>query len=236
MQLLGWGADKAGPKYWIAENSWGPLWGENQFFQPCSVTNCQDASCQDSDKFNPDCIDSPIWKDEFGNGCDWYASNDKGCLIHPNSGQLSQCRRACSNCRPEPPRNGEMCGYFRMQRGQNRLGIESFASHTYVAGHAPLEGIAADIASTCGDDPSWRDYLNKDCYWYRVNDPGCMKFQDVGQRAFCRQTCVTCPDDVIKFKAPATLMQDSGCKADACPTFWLFLLCLAIANSLGRYF
>merc|ERR1711865_873618 len=117
------------------------------------------------------------------------------------------------------PRNGEMCGYFRILRGENTLGIESFATHTYVAGHAPLDGFALDKAATCGDDPNWRDYLNKDCHWYSVKDPGCMKYQDVGQRAFCRQSCVTCPADLAKVKAPATLSQDGG-GVYACPDLW----------------
>merc|ERR1712178_434644 len=41
VQLLGWGLTNSGGKYWIAENSWGSSWGENQYFQPCSVTDCK---------------------------------------------------------------------------------------------------------------------------------------------------------------------------------------------------
>lgn len=232
VQLIGWGVDTAGSKYWIAENSWGASWGENQYLQPCSVTDCQGPFCQSSKNFKAaDCSDSAIWRDEFGNGCDWYTLNDLGCKLHPDSGQIQNCPRVCGHCPALAPQTGEICGYFRIARGQNTLGIEAFAAHTYVAGHSPAEDAVATLAGTCGDDPSWKDYLNKGCAWYGVQDPGCMKLQDVGQRVFCRQTCRTCPKDLARVRTPASVAEDSTSPLSAWPALWLLPLCSLAARS-----
>merc|ERR1712014_6522 len=186
--MLGWGMD-ASKKYWVAENSWGAAWGENQNFQKCSVQDCRGPLCQSSDNMNPDCKDSSVWRDEFGNGCDWYAHNDQGCKVYPDSGQMMHCRNSCRNCLPPSLQDGEICGYFRFRRGQNHLGIEAAAMHTYVAGHAPPERVFATLEGTCVDDLHWVDISGKSCSWYRQQDPGCTKHRDVGQRAFCRKSC-----------------------------------------------
>lgn len=201
VQLLGWGASPTGDKYWIAENSWGS-WGENQDFQRCSVVDCRGRLCAAPDNLNPDCADSAVWQDAFGNGCDWYRAYDPGCEVYPDSGQMTQCQRACRNCPPPANRNGETCGYFRIVRGSNHLGIESFATHTYVAGQAPPEDLFSDLAPTCEDDVSWLDGWGSGCAWYQSNDPGCVKFQDYGQQEFCRRTCATCPLQLAQVAPP----------------------------------
>lgn len=208
VQLLGWGSNPTGDKYWIAENSWG-TWGENQDFQRCSVVDCRGRLCPAPDNLNPDCSDSAVWQDAFGNGCDWYRAYDPGCEVYPDGGQMTQCRRACRNCLPPPTRSGEECGYFRIVRGSNHLGIESFATHTYVAGLAPPEDLFSDLAPTCEDDVSWLDGWGSGCTWYQSNDPGCVNFQDYGQQEFCRRTCATCPLQLAQVAPPLSQRSDA---------------------------
>mmetsp|Transcript_43759 Transcript_43759/g.76792 ORF Transcript_43759/g.76792 Transcript_43759/m.76792 type:complete len:793 (+) Transcript_43759:105-2483(+) len=210
VQLIGWGIESTMDpgKYWIAENSWGPLWGENQDFQRCSVVDCRGPFCSDKESLSPNCADSVTWRDGLGNGCSWYAKQDPGCRLFADKGQMTHCRRTCLNCVPPLPRNGEICGYFRILRGQNTLGIEAAAAHTYVAGLAPAESSLGYLGPTCEDDVAWLDAWGKSCSWYTAQDAGCTKFQDIGQRAFCRKTCGTCPGSAVQVVPPTSLDKD----------------------------
>lgn len=216
VQIIGWGVTKVPKaKYWIAENSWGQNWGENQNFQPCSSLSCRGRFCQAADNLNPSCADNQLWRDAFGNGCAWYLSNDPGCEVFPEVGQLAKCPRACRSCAPPPLRSGEVCGYFRILRGSNHLGIETSAAHTYVAGQAPLESLLRSLAPTCEDDPNWKDAWGSNCQWYSIGDPGCIKFQNYGQLAFCPKTCGTCPADAAQRRPPVSLDEDASASAAA---------------------
>ncbi|CEM33149.1 unnamed protein product [Vitrella brassicaformis CCMP3155] len=89
VQLIGWGQTDNGQKYWIAENSWGDTWGENQHMQQCSQQECRGDFCDQS----------------------MAASASK--------------------------QHGETCGYFRITRGENHVGIEELAAHSFVQGLEP---------------------------------------------------------------------------------------------------
>jgi len=184
VQIVGWGTVSAsGVNYWTLENSWGPNWGENQDFEQCSMQLCKGQLCPEVGNSDSSCVDSPLWRDSTNQGCAWYAANDPACAVQVNEGQLQHCQRTCKTCPPGQRRPGEKCGYFRILRGMNHLGIEASAGHAFAAGWAPPDELLDDLAEICADDPTW----------YSVHDPGCMKFQDYGQRSYCRDACGLCP-------------------------------------------
>jgi len=39
VELVGWGEERNGTKYWIGRNSWGTDWGEGGFFRVCRGIN-----------------------------------------------------------------------------------------------------------------------------------------------------------------------------------------------------
>jgi hypothetical protein len=66
-------------------------------------------------------VDDPIWTDEFGDDCVWWANNDPGCTIYIDYGQHTACRLTCNSC---PSINEAVA--FKSQ-------IKSTASHKLVA-------------------------------------------------------------------------------------------------------
>lgn len=44
----------------------------------------------------------------------------------------------------------------------------------------------------CEDDSSWKSLYGEDCIWHLKNDPGCRKFQDLGQLKNCPSACHNC--------------------------------------------
>jgi hypothetical protein len=45
----------------------------------------------------------------------------------------------------------------------------------------------------CADDPRFQDEYEFPCSWYAAKDPGCLVFEDRGQRRACPVTCKRCP-------------------------------------------
>eukprot|EP00933_Yihiella_yeosuensis_P032368 TRINITY_DN25961_c0_g1_i1.p1 TRINITY_DN25961_c0_g1~~TRINITY_DN25961_c0_g1_i1.p1 ORF type:complete len:148 (+),score=14.14 TRINITY_DN25961_c0_g1_i1:73-516(+) len=106
-----------------------------------------------------------------------------------------------------------LCGFFRVLRGVNHLGIETAAAHTYVAGWSPPEDLIRDLAtSSCFDDASWNDGFGNSCAWYAVHDPGCTKFQDYGQLSLCKSSCKRCPLSSSK-DLPSTSLEEAVARA-----------------------
>jgi len=46
------------------------------------------------------CADSTSWKDKWGDGCSWYATNDPGCKKYSDYGQKANCKLSCGVCQP----------------------------------------------------------------------------------------------------------------------------------------
>lgn len=44
----------------------------------------------------------------------------------------------------------------------------------------------------CDDDSSWKSLYGEDCIWHLKNDPGCVKFRDMGQLKNCPSACHNC--------------------------------------------
>jgi hypothetical protein len=40
--------------------------------------------------------DSSEWKDRWGDGCDWYTTNDPGCSFYTDYGQTTNCPQSCN--------------------------------------------------------------------------------------------------------------------------------------------
>jgi len=202
VQLLGWSGDSA-DQWWIGENSWGPAWGENQMGEPCS-SQCVGMQC------GGECKDDPAWQDTNGFDCNWYRTYDPGCAIYPSAGQRVACPNTCKTC-PATLKSGEMCGYFRLQRGVNSIGVESFASHGFVAGYSPRDSDLL-LGTMCQDSTTWQDPSGYSCSWYADQDPSCDVLVDSGQKAFCPRTCGTCrvPDDLDDVGVPVTVRRPLG--------------------------
>merc|ERR1712064_248548 len=83
------------------------------------------------DNGNSQCSDSPEWHDTKGNNCAWYTKNDHGCSIYANEGQRQHCKKSCKTCEAPGLQPGEVCGFFRILRGENHCGVEQSAAYAF---------------------------------------------------------------------------------------------------------
>jgi len=190
VQLIGWGIEpKSGTKFWAAEGNWGPKWGENQKFAACSIQDCKGDFCP-ADNGSPMCADSASWSDIHGYNCEWYTKHDPGCALFVDVGQRMNCRKSCKTCEAPALPKGEVCGFFRIQRGDNHCGIEELAAHAFVSVYSPSVELTAPASTSCADLPEWNDAYGRGCSWYA--ERSCQKYPDVGQMFNCPKTCGTC--------------------------------------------
>eukprot|EP00956_Cyclotella_meneghiniana_P014863 scaffold22454_cov58-Cyclotella_meneghiniana.AAC.5 len=122
------------------------------------------------------CYDTYNWTDSFGDGCDWYESNDDpGC---PEYGDWSSANYT------EEAANDNCCYCGGGSENPNPTvsptisGAPSSSSPTVspTISEAPSSSSAP---TTCKDTPGWYDYWGWDCSWYEVmDDPGCPKYGD----------------------------------------------------------
>lgn len=191
VQILGWGVEPSlGEPFWVCEGNWGPKWGENQRFKACTVQDCRGEFCA-RDNGNPDCFDSTTWVDESGYNCAWYTKNDPGCRLYKDTGQMARCPKSCKTCDAPALPDGEVCGFFRIRRGDNHCGIEELAAHAYAAMYSPSSEAGVRGPDTaCADRAQWNDAYGRGCAWYKGK--GCGGLPDVGQLSNCQATCGTC--------------------------------------------
>merc|ERR1711865_461309 len=190
VQLIGWGVEpSSGAPYWLAESNWGQKWGESQYFKACSVRDCWGEFCP-PDNLNPTCSDSAAWADTQGYNCAWYTKNDPGCTLYVDQGQRSNCAQSCKTCPPLPLPAGEICGFFRIQRGNNHCGIEEPAAHTFAQVYSSSTEFGSSSPAGCADKPAWNDGYGRGCDWYAARQ--CRSLPDVGQLFNCPVTCGTC--------------------------------------------
>lgn len=176
VQILGWGVDPAsGLRYWTLELPFGPSWGEDAKFRPCPV---RDVLGPFAAQPPSGCVDSALWRDDFGRSCAWYEENDPKCMIFMDRGQRTHCPAACRRCAHKPAK----CGYARVA-----LEGTGLYSHALVAAYAPAQAGAA----ACADDPRYVDSRGRTCGYYADN-PGACDTATEGQRAWCAASCGQC--------------------------------------------
>lgn len=174
VQILGWGVDpKTGLRYWILELPFGPAWGEDPKFLPCKHRDVLGpfASTPPST-----CVDSALWRDDFGRSCAWYEENDPKCMIFMDRGQRTNCKAACRRCT-----HVANCGYARVALEGTQL-----YSHALVAAYTPT---TAEISgsSSCIDDDRWVDSKGRTCRFYAANPDACSGTE--GQQTWCAASC-----------------------------------------------
>ena len=124
------------------------------------------------------CIDTPNWKDLYGNGCDWYEELDGRC-----SGTMTAAKSNCCYC------IGASHDALSPTVAHSRLPSTSFSyspinSISGVPSDPPSNSASPSSSSSpssaptlCEDTPGWYDFNGYDCSWYELmDDPGCQKY------------------------------------------------------------
>uniref|UniRef100_A0A0G4H6E6 Peptidase C1A papain C-terminal domain-containing protein n=1 Tax=Chromera velia CCMP2878 TaxID=1169474 RepID=A0A0G4H6E6_9ALVE len=122
VQLIGWGVDRdTRVPFWIAENSWGDQWGEDESFRRCENQKCEGDFCAAS------MASIGRWVRRRGDGNSTVVQKSPF-----GSSFLGGLR--------ERGEGAQVCGYFRIRRGGgDGIGIETAVSY----GLADMETVKA---------------------------------------------------------------------------------------------
>jgi len=103
------------------------------------------------------CLDTPNWKDDEGDGCDWWEDNDEpGCPEYGwITGDMGYAKNNCCYC----------------GGGSHTL------SPTTFTGSPTKSAVPSSSPTLCTDTEDWYDYSGNDCGWYEAMDvPGCPRY------------------------------------------------------------